>query len=186
VSVKRAITHAAGVSGAVVVLLGLSAPAAMAWDAQECADWWAEHGTVHPDCHPIEKKHPTPPPAPVPPPPPPPAPVAPAPVAPAPAPVAPAPVAPAPVAPAPAPVAPAPAPKSDTAPVAPKQENHGVKGKVETREEVATAPVAMFQADTSPSTGTLPLTGANALIQVLLGGFSLAGGGFLFRRTREA
>jgi LPXTG-motif cell wall-anchored protein len=69
--------------------------------------------------------------------------------------------------------------------VAPKVEEHGVKGKVETRqEELVTTPAATFQADTAPSTGTLPLTGANALIQVLLGGLSLAGGGLLFRRTR--
>ena len=70
--------------------------------------------------------------------------------------------------------------------MSPKQEQRGVKGKIETREELATTPVATFQADTAPSTGTLPLTGANALIQVLLGGLSLAGGAFLFRRTREA
>jgi LPXTG-motif cell wall-anchored protein len=68
--------------------------------------------------------------------------------------------------------------------VSPKVEEHGVKGKVETREEVATAPATLFQADTAQSTGTLPLTGANALFQVILGGFSLMGGGLLYRRTR--
>jgi LPXTG-motif cell wall-anchored protein len=59
-----------------------------------------------------------------------------------------------------------------------------VKGKVETREETETTPVAVFQAGESESTGKLPLTGMNALIQILLGGSSLAGGGLLFRRTR--
>jgi LPXTG-motif cell wall-anchored protein len=64
-----------------------------------------------------------------------------------------------------------------------------VKGEVGTREEVSTpvvtTPVSEFQASASPSTGTLPLTGANALIQVILGGLSLAGGSLLFWRTRE-
>jgi LPXTG-motif cell wall-anchored protein len=62
-------------------------------------------------------------------------------------------------------------------------EERDVKGKVETREEVATTPATLFQADTSQSTGTLPLTGFNTLFQVILGGLCLAGGGFLFRRT---
>jgi LPXTG-motif cell wall-anchored protein len=68
--------------------------------------------------------------------------------------------------------------------VSPVEEQHGVKGKVETREEVATTPATLFQADTSQSTGTLPLTGVNALFQVILGGLCLAGGCFLYQRTR--
>jgi LPXTG-motif cell wall-anchored protein len=68
--------------------------------------------------------------------------------------------------------------------VSPKVEERGVKGEVETREELTTAPATLFQADTSQSTGTLPLTGFNAFFQVILGGLSLAGGGLLFRRTR--
>ena len=76
--------------------------------------------------------------------------------------------------------------------MAPKvQEKRGVKGKVETREETASAPVvttpvAVYQAGDSQSTGQLPVTGFNALIQIILGGFSLAGGGLLFRRSRAA
>jgi LPXTG-motif cell wall-anchored protein len=78
------------------------------------------------------------------------------------------------------------APKPESAPVAPIEEQHGVQGKVETREEqpVATAPATLFQADTVESTGTLPLTGFNALFQVILGGLSIGGGSLLFRRTR--
>jgi LPXTG-motif cell wall-anchored protein len=72
-------------------------------------------------------------------------------------------------------------------------EERGVKGEVEThgaiptvpaQEELQTAPATLFQADTSQTSGTLPLTGFNALFQVILGGLSLAGGGLLFRRTR--
>ena len=70
--------------------------------------------------------------------------------------------------------------------MAPKVEKHGVKGEIGTREEVPTTPVAVFTADTSQSGGQLPLTGFNALFQVILGGLSLMGGGLLFRRTREA
>jgi LPXTG-motif cell wall-anchored protein len=69
--------------------------------------------------------------------------------------------------------------------VSPKVEKRGVKGEIGTREEVPTTPVAVFTADTSGSAGQLPLTGFNALFQVILGGLSLMGGGFLFRRTRE-
>jgi LPXTG-motif cell wall-anchored protein len=75
--------------------------------------------------------------------------------------------------------------KPESAPVSPKVEQRGVLGKVETREAVDTTPVAVVQADTAQSTGTLPLTGADALFQVILGGLSLVGGGLLFRRTRE-
>ena len=70
--------------------------------------------------------------------------------------------------------------------MSPKAENRGVKGKVDTREEVATAPATLFQADTAQASGTLPLTGANALFQVILGGLFLMGGGLLFRRTQAA
>jgi LPXTG-motif cell wall-anchored protein len=70
--------------------------------------------------------------------------------------------------------------------VSPKVEKRGVKGEVKTREELPTTkPVAVFTADTSQSSGQLPLTGFNTLFQVILGGLSLMGGGFLFRRTRE-
>ncbi len=69
--------------------------------------------------------------------------------------------------------------------MSPKVEKRGVKGKVETREELPTTkPVAVFTAGTSESSGQLPLTGFNALFQVILGGLSLMGGGLLFRRTR--
>jgi LPXTG-motif cell wall-anchored protein len=69
--------------------------------------------------------------------------------------------------------------------VSPKVEKQGVKGKVETREEVTT-PVAVFQAGGSGSEETLPVTGSNALVQVMLGGLFLAGGSLLFRRSRAA
>ena len=74
--------------------------------------------------------------------------------------------------------------------MAPKvQEKRGVKGQVETRQEspgapVETTPVAVYQAGDSQNTGQLPVTGFNALIQIILGGMSLGGGGLLFRRSR--
>jgi LPXTG-motif cell wall-anchored protein len=59
-----------------------------------------------------------------------------------------------------------------------------VKGEVETREEVPTTPVAVLQAGGAPSNETLPVTGFNAAIQVMLGGLFLVGGTLLFRRSR--
>lgn len=75
--------------------------------------------------------------------------------------------------------------------MAPKvRKQHGVKGEVETRQEISatpeqvvTTPAASFQAGESDSTGQLPMTGLNAILQIALGGFSLAGGGLLFRRS---
>jgi LPXTG-motif cell wall-anchored protein len=213
VSAKPSSTRAASVASAAVALfaasaalLVLAAPS-QAWGPEECAQWYQEHGTAHPDCQPPEETTP----APVAPAPEKPAPVAPAPVAPAPvapAPVAPAPVAPAPVAPAPVappvelPSPPAlplgipvlPPPESVTVP--PEVPEKGeVKGKVRTREESvlgkvgtreeATKPVALVQA-AETSGGQLAETGFNVLILTILGGLALAGSILLFWRARAA
>lgn len=203
-SAKPSSTRAASVASAAVALfaasaalLVLAAPS-QAWGPEECAQWYQEHGTAHPDCQPPEETTP----APAAPAPEKPTPVAPAPVAPAP--VAPAPVAPAPVAPLvvqPSPPAlplgiPA-VPQPESVPVPPEvPEQGGVKGKIRTREEgvkgkvgtreETTKPVALVQAAERSSSGQLAQTGFNVLILTILGGLALAGSSLLFWRARAA
>jgi hypothetical protein len=58
-----------------------------------------------------------------------------------------------------------------------------VKGRIGTRKVPTTVPVSVVKA---ADTGTLPVTGLNVLFQVVLGGFALAGGAVLFRRSSLA
>ncbi len=179
-SVKHLLSRIAGVTSAVVVLLGLSAGTALAWDHPECNE--RSHGSPPPSypehhypSHPVAPPAATPTPAPAP---------APAPAAtPAPAP------APAPAAvpaPAPAPVAPAPAPDtpSDVSPPsAPAPERH-VKGEIGSGEETPTTPVALIQSGGSTEKAdTLPVTGLAVGIQVIFGAMFLMAGAVMFRRT---
>jgi hypothetical protein len=145
-----------------------------------------------------------------------PKPVTPKPAAPVPVPVpvpVPTPV-PAPVAPAPKPVAPTPAapvtpptvnlglpavPPTTPVTTAPDQGEVEVLGKVGTRKEKkpgkggtetleggGTVPVSLFQAADTEGEEELAHTGFNALILVLLGGFGIAGGVFMLRRSSTA
>ena len=173
---KHLSTRLVGVTSAAVVLLGLFAGPAAAWDHPECEDH--SHGSppAAPEHH--YPSHPSAPPAPAP------APPAPAPAAtpaPAPAPVAPAPAAPVP---APAPATPAPTPAPETESVSkPKAPQRGVLGETGTKQEVApTTPVALIQSG-GQKADTLPVTGLNVGIQAIFGALFLMAGAAMFRRS---
>ena len=58
-----------------------------------------------------------------------------------------------------------------------------VKGRIGTRDVPKTVPVSVVK---PIETSTLPVTGFNILFQVVLGGFAIAGGAMLFRRSSLA
>ena len=60
-----------------------------------------------------------------------------------------------------------------------------VRGRIGTRQVPKTVPVSVVKAG-SVDTGKLPVTGFNVLFQVILGGFAIAGGAALFRRSSLA
>jgi outer membrane biosynthesis protein TonB len=159
---------------AAVGSLALAAPA-MAWDEQECADWYAEHGTVHEDC-----QSPPPPPEEEQPP-----------VAPSPTPAPPVPASP-PQSPATPPQSPA-APEAPPTPPEQAPEKQGkpdrgprasTKGKQEQRSggAVQAQPAAtVTQTESATAGGTLPYTGVPAGL-LGLGGAGLAAAGAALRR----
>jgi outer membrane biosynthesis protein TonB len=159
---------------AAVGSLALAAPA-MAWDEQECADWYAEHGTVHEDCQspppPPEEEQPPVAPSPTPPPAPPAPPAPPVPASPPQSPAAPE------APPTPPEQAPEKQGKPDRGPRA------STKGKQEQRSggAVQAQPAATVTQTESATAGTLPYTGVPAGL-LGLGGAGLAAAGAALRR----
>lgn len=166
---------------AAVGSLALAAPA-MAWDENECEQWYTENGTVHEDCQPPPQVEEQPPVAPSPSPPPTP----PAPSVPASPPQSPA----APEAPPEQPPAPPVQPPEQGREKhgKPKQSpREGARGKQEQRSpEAGQAQLAatVTQAPSATAGGTLPYTGVPAGLLALGGGGLASAGAALRRRVR--